>query len=242
LIVDKANGCENFSTEERWLLEYSRPIQIKFVGVWDTVGKLDAKSIEFLNTGVRSANDYCFHALAIDEHRADFAPTLWTKDIENGVPESPPRRHYSSVEQRWFAGAHANVGGGCDSDFLPQAALKWLKEKAQLHGLAFREEIDLNKSDLHSAAISDSYSEFWRGFYRFVRRRHYREIGADPEPLEGNRSRYSINETIDISVFDRCRAVPSYRPCNLLDWAKRHGVKLEEITHSVRADDPAVRA
>jgi hypothetical protein len=57
-----------------------------------------------------------FHALAIDEHVASFAPTLRTKYVPikpaDVDPVAPPPRPISEVEQRWFAGAHANVGGG----------------------------------------------------------------------------------------------------------------------------------
>ena len=41
-------------------------------------------------------------ALAIDEHRRDFTPTFWTGALPQGV----------SIEQVWFAGAHADIGGG----------------------------------------------------------------------------------------------------------------------------------
>ena len=109
-------------------MKYSRRIQIKFVGIWDTVGALGIpyvpftnwRDAEFLNTGVRTSNDFAFHALAIDEHREKFAPTLWTKTARKGPPnsEATPPRMLPEVEQRWFVRAHANVGGGCESDLL----------------------------------------------------------------------------------------------------------------------------
>ncbi|MBK3660357.1 DUF2235 domain-containing protein [Bradyrhizobium diazoefficiens] len=58
------------------------------------------------------ADEIKYQALAIDEHRNDFAPTLW--DVRH--PKHPNSiaqpRPLSGVEQRWFVGAHANVGGG----------------------------------------------------------------------------------------------------------------------------------
>jgi len=61
-----------------------------------------------------------YHACAIDENRRDFELTLWTA-----------RTHQNQiVEQRWFPGAHANVGGGYEDDTLPDPPLKWLAEKA----------------------------------------------------------------------------------------------------------------
>ena len=39
------------------------------------------------------------------------------------------------------SGAHANVGGGCQSDPLPQAPLKWLMDKAGGLCLTFRRDL-----------------------------------------------------------------------------------------------------
>ena len=44
------------------------------------------RDTEFLNTGVRTSNDFAFHALAIDEHREKFAPALWTKTTRKDQP------------------------------------------------------------------------------------------------------------------------------------------------------------
>ena len=74
--------------EDRWLLRYSQPVNIEMVGVWDTVGKvgvpfgeirnISSKAFGFLDTGLRKPIKFCFHAIAIDEHRRAFPPTLWT--------------------------------------------------------------------------------------------------------------------------------------------------------------------
>jgi uncharacterized protein (DUF2235 family) len=75
--------------EERWTLKYSRRIDITMVGVWDTVGALgipafsipglSTSTLGFLHTGLRQSIRNAFQAVAIDEHRFKFAPTLWTK-------------------------------------------------------------------------------------------------------------------------------------------------------------------
>jgi hypothetical protein len=79
------------------MLKYSQVIDIDFLGVWDTVGALGLPfgnlpllgkgDMQFLNTGIRVSNKFAFHALAIDEHRKAFAPTLWTVDFPIGAPE-----------------------------------------------------------------------------------------------------------------------------------------------------------
>jgi hypothetical protein len=69
--------------------------------------------------------------MAIDEHRRAFAPTLWTvrKPKDPKAIVAAPRA-LESVEQRWFVGAHANVGGGYSSDLLAQIPLRWMMKKA----------------------------------------------------------------------------------------------------------------
>jgi uncharacterized protein (DUF2235 family) len=115
--------------EDRWMIRYSQPVNIKMVGVWDTVGKygvpfgeiqnFSSKSFGFIDTGLRRPLKYCFHAIAIDEHRKAFPPTLWTirkpHDLEQKMA---PMRDISQCEQRWFAGAHGNIGGGYANDVL----------------------------------------------------------------------------------------------------------------------------
>lgn len=77
-----------------------------------------------LGAHVRNA----YHALAIDERRGPFLPTLWTK-----VPST------STVEQAWFAGVHGDVGGNYheapDGGHLAGVPLLWMMEKATALGL-----------------------------------------------------------------------------------------------------------
>lgn len=148
----EASGDTNKLTEqEKWLLKYSQPATVKVIGVWDTVGSVgvaagnipgvSSSSFDYLQTGllIHILNGY--HALAIDEHRNNFAPTLW--DVHhpknpNAVIAKP--RTLSSIEQRWFVGVHANVGGGYQTDLLAQAPLRWMMKKAEALGLSFRSE------------------------------------------------------------------------------------------------------
>lgn len=123
------NGDGGKNTEERFLIKYSQRIPIKLVAVWDTVGSLglpfgnipgvSRSSFGWLHTGLRVPIENAFHAMAIDEHRGAFEPTLWTVRRPNdpkAIVAAP--RALQSVEQRWFVGAHANVGGGYPSDLL----------------------------------------------------------------------------------------------------------------------------
>lgn len=47
----------------------------------------------------------------------------------------------------------------------------------------------------------------------------------------------TINETIDITVFDRLRSDSSYRPKNLSEWAALRKVDPVTVTTSVNAQD-----
>jgi uncharacterized protein (DUF2235 family) len=236
------------SLEEQWMLKYSQAIDIDFLGVWDTVGALGLpfgdlpilgkQDMQFLNTGIRISNKFAFHAVAIDEHRKVFSPTLWTVDYPKAAPPPHHHRTLAQVEQRWFIGAHANVGGGCENDLLAQRPLKWMMDKAAAVGLAFRHDIDVETPAL-PPTISDSYSEFAYGAYRLVADPYFRPIGTAPIESSATEMRENINETIDASVFDRWGADQTYRPPNLSDWAKRHSVAPATINVSVMADTAA---
>ena len=108
---------------------------IEFVGVWDTVGAL---GIPVLFWGTLGERDFLFHdtepskivqharhAVAIDENREDFEPTLWAD--KPGL----------DLEQVWFAGAHSDVGGGYKDKGLSHSASQWMLNEADGFGLEF---------------------------------------------------------------------------------------------------------
>ncbi len=177
--------------------------RIRFIGVWDTVGSLGipATGVPFSrdfyqwhDTELSKIVDYAYHALAIDEHRKDFAPAVWTLRKPENI----------DVEQRWFIGAHSNVGGGYRNDPLPSLALAWLQQKAKAAGLGFRNDVVVNER-APLANINDSYGEFMSGLYKFFKggKRHYRAFGR------------GVNETVDDSAWKRWEAMAEYRPPTL---------------------------
>jgi hypothetical protein len=111
-----------------------------------------------------------------------------------------------------------------------------MMKKASLHGLAFKNDVDVD-GNASKAAISDSYREFMYGAYSKFSPRFYRPIGEPPQNTEDG-TNSNVNETIDASVFDRYRADASYRPSNLAEWATRHGVNPAALNQSIRADNP----
>lgn len=242
----EAGELKDVSLEERWMLRYSMPVHIKLVGVWDTVGALGVpwfslegigrSSFGWMHTGLRLPIQNGFHALAIDEHRHSFAPTLWT--VLSSTLAQP--RPLNSVEQRWFPGNHGNVGGGYSGDLLVQAPLRWLKAKAEGLGLNFRYDVELD-TEAHAADIPDSYAQFMRGAYRLASRRYHRTVGAEPyTDMRGTHS--TVNETIDDSVFERWRANSKYRPPSLAEWASRYQLDPANVIGSVLAHSPETPA
>ncbi len=234
LDLHRQGDLKDASPLERWMLRYAAPADVTMVGVWDTVGALTGER-GWMETGLRQSILNEFHALAIDEHRRKFAPTLLT--INSRPPAPSAHRDIACVEQRWFVGAHANVGGGYESDLLPQLPLGWLMRKASRLHMSFREDLVVD-ADVCRAPVRDSFAEFAYGLYRIVMlwRPYHRPVGADPVH-SGAVVTTNVNETVDSSVFERCRLNGEYAPPNLLEWARRRKIDPKKIIGSVRADD-----
>ena len=135
--------------------DFSHPqFRLKFIGVWDTVGSLGIPGTLFnrLNRRLHSFHDvklsrsvqFGYQALALDEHRRAFTPTLWEVQSNRSADAEPPAGEIGTlggaqvVEQVWFAGAHSDVGGGYADDRLSDAALEWLMDRAAASGLVFK--------------------------------------------------------------------------------------------------------
>lgn len=133
------------------------PVRIKCVAVWDTIGNLGIPFVRrgvikellgFHDTELSPTVDIGLHALAIDEVRGPFSPTLWT------VKKGTSLRQGQVIEQVWFPGCHANVGGGYKDCALSDVALLWMAERiTQTTGLA----VDLEQ--LHRIAKPDPLGE-----------------------------------------------------------------------------------
>lgn len=241
---------EKWTAEDVSLLEQSRRVEIEFIGVWDTVGALGIpagklamlgkpfglgpSSYSFHSTSPSELYNRMYQALAIDEQRPQYRPALWTlpQPADTSVP--PRLGADQTLEQRWFIGAHCNVGGGYRNDPLAQIPLAWLQEKAIEAGLRFKRQITL-KGDEHLTAPVDSYARFLHGFEYVLTagQRYDRPIAGDSTPTKRKPGvPCSINETIDSSVFKRWRQIQGYRPKNLVEWAKHHGIEPDTVQGS----------
>ena len=75
------------------------------------------------------------HAVAIDERRRTFPPTLW--DNLEALNAATAGRPYA---QHWFPGDHGSVGGGRAVTALSDDALAWVADGAAAAGLALDPE------------------------------------------------------------------------------------------------------
>jgi uncharacterized protein (DUF2235 family) len=224
----------------------ARHIPIEFIGVWDTGGALGVpfgrmagvsrSSFRFHDTYPSTHYLNAYQALAIDEGRPAFVPTLWTRFHRFGPPFPPWERE---LEQRWFVGAHTDVGGGGPGSPLAKIPAKWMQDRAKDSGLVFHTDITLTGNE-KLAPIQDSFSTFLFGLYRLLHggKRAVRTIGRPPEPAVAHGQdgfSVTVNETIDRSVFERWQSDPHYRPPGLLDWAGRSGIDPTTMTNDVPA-------
>jgi uncharacterized protein (DUF2235 family) len=193
--------ASRFRTDEAYA------VPIHFLGVWDTVGALGVPSWQFAekfhNTKLCANVKNAYHAMAIDEHRKAYEVVPWSENPGN-----------AKLEQRWFAGAHANIGGGYEDDLLPDLSLKWMLQKAcecglylgDRNGVAICPEdvLPLDRGEYRSP-VRDSYREFLHGLNSLnpFSKRYFRPIGS------------AINESVDDSVFRKIEHDPDYRPPNL---------------------------
>jgi uncharacterized protein (DUF2235 family) len=146
--------------EDEWRRERGlpdcRPLRISYLGVWDTVGALGVPAQYRMLAGVFNRN-YQFHdarltslvlaarhAVAIDERRRSFEPTLWENVARLNLEARDevaigfrPAGQESPYGQLWFPGDHGSIGGGGDIRGLANAALIWVAEGARQAGLRF---------------------------------------------------------------------------------------------------------
>jgi uncharacterized protein (DUF2235 family) len=117
-------------------------VYIDFIGVWDTVGALGipidgfrppllSRLWTFHDTTLSRYVRNAYHAIAIDERRKPFKPTVWVQKPDAGD---------QTLEQVWFTGVHCDIGGGYSDPSLSEIPLLWMAEKARQCGLAFKSD------------------------------------------------------------------------------------------------------
>jgi hypothetical protein len=189
-------------------------LRIRYLGVWDTVGALGIPRVLPISIGLNGCYRFhdttlsrivgaARHAVAIDEKRAAFAPTLWTNIDAFNTHGAPPR-----VAQAWFPGDHGGVGGGADVRGLSNCALLWVLEGAEQMGLA----LDREPGSVLSGAMAeiDPIGAALAG-----------NSGASLLDLMGSRWRAGLARFEDLHETARLRWLgnQSYRPAPLAPFA-----------------------
>ena len=182
-----------------------RPM-INMIGVWDTVGALGVPTpglrqlskslVSFFDTEISPLVRYAYHALALDEKRGPFAPSLWTGDLAS----------HQYVEQCWFAGVHSDIGGGYNDHRVSDISLVWMVNNAIDLGLEFdttSPEWQHSVTPLATAPLNDSYGATHKMFGKLMGSPNIRQVNTSL----GQGHLMRVHE----SVFDRMHA-SHYQP------------------------------
>jgi len=209
---------------------WSDIVPIQCIGVWDTVGSLGIPNswghwfltkvcrlnYEFHDTDLSSHIAFAFHAVAIDERRKPFLPTLWTQ-TEHG------RNAHQQLEQHWFAGCHGDIGGGNNDTGLSDITLAWMISRARKAGLtvnapdALKEQNFVAFHENALATVGDSMTWFYKLFFRSG----IRTIRA---PQNEGRTNEALHET----ARARWYALAQWRPAALVNFQERFPHELPE--------------
>lgn len=213
------------------------PLQVTFLGLWDTVMALGSRLRASKNTSVieksfhvRDEPAQCVkharQALAIDEKRYDFRPEIWRKS-----------KPHQTLEQRWFPGAHANVGGSYGNDGLSNCALHWIVDEAKTYGLSVDNAFLAKYKPYPQDILGDPYSLFYA-----VTESVRLKVGKGKRTLNGHPA--SAHLAIDPSAIARlCSNAREfktmsepYRPIELVRIVKEQKSDREEFVRSFGLD------
>jgi hypothetical protein len=174
---------------------------IHFIGVWDTVGARgipddlvwldllldDPSHYSFHDTRLSPRVHHAYHAVALDEPRASFAPTLWTLEAERPAD--------TSFAQLWFPGCHSDVGGGYAECGLSDAPLRWIAEQAEAHGIGIDRTLLAQLCPNPRAPMHDPVEGIWKLLRTLPR--------AVPPMAE-----HQVGKTLHPSAWERHRVPP----------------------------------
>lgn len=195
--------------------------EIKFMGVWDTVGALGIplRWFNWLNTKYKfhdvklgSQVKFAYHALAIDEKRKIFEPALWELNEHTNTIAGT-----QVCQQVWFPGVHSNVGGGFADSGLSDTTLLWMINRAVDTGL----QIDQNFLAKIKADSAGELRSSTSGIYSITSKK-IRDINSgvamrtDPETGKKITVKVIRNESIHYSCLERRYKQAKYQPNNLV--------------------------
>jgi uncharacterized protein (DUF2235 family) len=239
----------------------TRRVPIKFIGVWDTVSsvivprpdRLYLPSLQALPyTRTNSYVEFFRQAIAVDERRRMFRINRWAEpQVYQPNPFDKTNTKPQDVKEVWFAGVHADVGGGYPETESGPAKypLGWMIDEAVHHGLQISRSMFNHlvlgqtrqgstrtyTAPSFTAKLHNSMTIGWKPLEIIPKLVKWRDwpwchslFGwylpfCEPRQIDdGARIHYS--------VFERFDADPTYRPVNL---PPRERVKVEGTRASV---------
>ncbi|MEM6758227.1 MAG: DUF2235 domain-containing protein [Pseudomonadota bacterium] len=197
-------------------------VNIAYVGVWDTVGARGIPTALFgaiaafynrqyqfhdmeLSSSVRAAR----HAVAADEKRKFYVPTLW-ENTDRLNRTADPSGATTPYQQRWFVGDHGIVGGSANVDALSVLPKAWVVAGAP--DLTWRAGMAVDDSGADHTTPSDRLSDPG-GFYSLA-----------SNLLEWRQDPLEVTELHD-SCAARLNDVDSYRPTSLQRFFEALGLR-----------------
>jgi uncharacterized protein (DUF2235 family) len=166
---------------------------------------------EFYDTKIGGNISIARHALAIDEHRSDFIPTVW-------IPQAK-----TDIKQVWFSGAHSNIGGSYkpdqDGSLLSDIPLAWMLKEAKNAGLSLENHILQNIKPNSLATLHNSRRTFYR-----VKKKFYRSLSQEEPGAQ------KVEVLIHHSVKERWENNAKYRPQNLQEYLESYAWPSKLVT------------
>lgn len=114
-------------------------VKVRFIGVYDTVGalgvplpraaKVNEPIVGFHDTTLGDLVEHAVQALAVDERRGPYVPSLWTQAVDAALLAG------QTVLQVWFPGVHSDVGGGYHDKGIGDITWDFMMRQASRRGL-----------------------------------------------------------------------------------------------------------
>lgn len=175
-----ATGARNYASVKAETRSLNRDaVRVHFLGVWDTVSAyglpIDELTtafdkwvwpMQFQELALPGNVDFARQAMSLDDERRTFFPLPW--DEPQQARTAGASLDHEKLVQVWFAGAHANVGGGYPDDSLAHVPLCWMIGEATQRELRFRDWIVAGYAALasHDGPINDPRKGLGT-FYRY---------------------------------------------------------------------------
>ncbi|MEP1230245.1 MAG: DUF2235 domain-containing protein [Litorimonas sp.] len=194
-----------------------RPLKFSRIRDWASIFKNMHRAVwnrknydRFLDADV----GYARHALAIDEHRANFPRVKWASQsqMDRNLDKKP-----EWLKQVWFAGCHSDIGGSYDESEarLSDIALEWMVEELEecVPDIQIRKELLVCSPD---ALGLQHREEFMFRFGPFKKRWPVQPRIVDP----GYTLHKTVFERLSATIVPQVGDMEAYRPVQLREHPK----------------------